>query len=268
MSSSVVRAFQIIEHLADQEGAVALKKISEDLGMEPSTVHRYLTTLKKLGYAQQYQQSQHYSLSLKFGMIHSKVISRVRIPSIAHAEMTRLSESLNETIHLAVLDNTEFVYVDKVESRQPIQMRSRIGDRGRLHSTAIGKVLLAFLPDEERRELLERLELMALTPNTLTTQKRLKQELRAVRERFYSVDNEENEIGIRCVGAPVLGFEGKLCAAVSASGSTLTMTEERLQQVAADLLRSCQVISNELGYQYDSGIWKEGTRISGFGSSD
>ncbi len=174
---------------------------------------------------------------------------------IAHAQMVELSNKLNESIHLAVIDDTEFVYIDKVESQQPIQMRSRVGNRGYLHSTAIGKVLLAFIPEDDCLELLDRLVLRDLTPNTITTPLRLKQELRLIRSQFYANDNEENECGIRCVAAPILDFDGKIQAAISVSGSTLTMTEEQLMRVTTDLLKSSRLISNELGYRSINQDW-------------
>jgi DNA-binding IclR family transcriptional regulator len=150
---------------------------------------------------------------------------------------------------LAVLDGDEFVYIDKVDNTQAMRMRSRVGQRGLLHCTAAGKSMLAFLPDTELKLLLRRLKFQPVTPNTITDARKFQEHLAAVRRQGYAMDDEENEVGIRCVGAPIFDHAGRLSGAVSISGWTITMTRERAPQLAPELLDTGRRISQELGYR-------------------
>jgi DNA-binding IclR family transcriptional regulator len=147
-----------------------------------------------------------------------------------------------------VLEGTEFVYIDKVDNTQAVRMRSRLGQRGHLHSTAAGKSLLAFIPEAELDAILRRLKLPALTESTITDPVRFREQLALVRRQGYAVDDEENEVGIRCIGSPIYDHSGRLSGALSISGWTITMTRERVPQLAAELLQTCQKISGQLGY--------------------
>jgi DNA-binding IclR family transcriptional regulator len=129
-----------------------------------------------------------------------------------------------------------------------MKMRSRIGTRGCLHSTAVGKSMLAHLPQEDRNDILNGMQFPSLTKNTITDASLFRSHLEEIRKRGYGVDDEENEVGIRCIGAPLFDHAARLAGAVSISGWTITMTPERLPQLATVLQDTCKSISNELGY--------------------
>ena len=135
----------------------------------------------------------------------------------ARPELVALQEESGATVHLALLDGAEAVYVAKVESAKPYRMASRVGMAMPLHCTAIGKAVLAGMPDAEAAALLGRSRLPARTPNTITDPDRLRTHLREVRERGWSVDDEENEAGVRCVGAAVFDHTDRAIGAVSVS---------------------------------------------------
>lgn len=247
-NESILRAFDIVEYLARCDDWVGLRVLARALDLDPATAHRFLTSLKDLGYVQQHPDDSRYRLTLKFAWLGARVLEQLELPVIARPLMEHLTTVSNETTHLAVLDDDQIMYIEKIDNWQAMQMRSRVGSRGRVHSTAVGKACLAFLPDDEREALLARLTLTPLTKNTLTDPDSLRAQLDAARSRGYSVDDEENEIGIRCVGAPVFDHSGHVAAAVSISGWTITMTRERLPDLAADLQQACRAISKELGY--------------------
>jgi IclR family transcriptional regulator, KDG regulon repressor len=247
-NESVVRAFNIIEYLAETPGWVGPRMLARDLDLDPATALRFLNSLKDLGYVRRDPQKARYQLTLKFAWLGAKLLDKLTLRAVALPFLETLSSATNETTHLAVLDNLQIVYIAKLDTHQPIQMRSRIGNRGYLHSTALGRAILAHLPPDERSALLPLIERPALTEHTLTELNALTEALRLVRECGYAIDNEENEIGIRCIAAPVFDHLGGVIGAVSLSGWTLTMTEERVERLAADLLKTCEDISREMGF--------------------
>jgi len=250
---SVQRAFAIIEHLAEHEDWVALRTLARDLGLVPATAYRFLATLRDLGYVQQHPEDSRYQLTLKFAWVAARVLERTQLRRVAHPYMERLTAVSNETTHLAVLEGTQIVYIDKVDNFQAVKMRSRIGTRGCIHSTAVGKSMLAFLPEEEREQILAGVEFVALTKNTIVDPVRFRGHLQQIRGRGYAVDDEENEAGIRCVGVPVFDHARRVAGAVSISGWTVTMTSERLPQLGATLQETCREISKELGFPPTTG---------------
>jgi DNA-binding IclR family transcriptional regulator len=254
-NESVFRAFAIIEYLANCEDWVSLRALARDVGLVPATAYRFLSSLKSLGYVQQHPEDSRYQLTLKFASISARVLERTQLRRIARPHMERLTAVSNETTHLAVLEDNQIVYIDKVDNLQAMKMRSRVGTRGYVHSTAVGKSMLAFLPDDEGQQILERLALTPLTKNTITDRDLFRRRLNKIRDLGYAVDDEENEVGIRCVGAPVFDHVGRVAGAVSVSGWTITMTHERLPELALILQDVCRAISGELGYSAGS---KEG----------
>ena len=249
-NESVIRAFAIIEYLAESDEWVGLSSLARDLDLVPSTAYRFLSSLKDLGYVQQHPTNSRYQLTLKFAWVASRVIEHTKLLQIARSWMDRLTAISNETTHLAVLEGQEIVYIDKVDNEQAMQMRSRIGTRAHIHSSAVGKSILAFLPEGEQERLLEEIQLIPLTKNTITDRAKFAATLDGIRRRGYSIDDEENEVGIRCVGVPVFDHAGRVAGTVSISGWTISMTKERLPQLGSLLQDACKQISKELGFEY------------------
>lgn len=248
MSDSVFRLFQIIEFLAGSNDWVSLRTMARDLHINAASVYRALNSLKKIGYVRQHPKDSKYQLTLKIAWVSAQVLENVQLRQIAHPFLQHLTSVTNETTHLAVLDGTEFVYIDKVDNTQAMRMRSRVGQRGQLHSTAAGKSMLAFLPQAELESLLRHLKFQSLTENTITDLERFRDQLAKIRRLGFALDDEENEVGIRCIGSPIYDHAGRLSGALSVSGWTLTMTRERVTQLAPELILTCQRISKELGF--------------------
>ncbi len=248
MADSTTRLFQIIEFLACSKDWVSLRTMARELKISAASAFRGLNTLKELGYVRQHPQDSKYQLTLKIAWISAQVLENVQLRQIAHPFMQTLTSLTNETTHLAILEDREFVYIDKVDNTQAMRMRSRVGQRGQLHCTAAGKSMLAFMPEAERLSVVKRLKFQPLTENTIVDSEKFLEHLRKVKRLGYAVDDEENEMGIRCIGAPIYDHARRLAGALSISGWTITMTRERIPQLAPELIQTCQRISNELGF--------------------
>jgi len=245
-NQSVARAFSIIEYLADQGKPARLVELAHDLHLYHATAYRFLASLKELGYVGQ-DADAGYQLTFKFTRITAALVDRIEVRALAHGVMAELSARMGETSHLAIRDGGEVVYIDKIEGNQAVSMRSRVGSHFPLYSTATGKVILAYLPPQDRARLLGSMELVPLTPNTIIDRYALEAHCKAIRQRGYAVDNEENEKGIRCVAAPILDGTDILVASMSLSGWIITMTPKRATDIAHEVMEACREVSAKLG---------------------
>jgi DNA-binding IclR family transcriptional regulator len=159
-----------------------------------------------------------------------------------------LVKQYNETVHLGVLEEGEVLYLAKEESSQTIRMISYIGKRAPLHCTALGKVLLAYISEEERKKILEEKELPRLTKNTITDKRELEKELDKIREQDFALDREENEKDVRCIGAPIRNYKGKVIAAISISSPIFRIDKNVQNNLKEALIKTTNKISKRLGY--------------------
>lgn len=247
-SNSVISIMAIMEHLALHDGWVGPRALARDLGMSPATAHRYLATLTDTGYARQDPVTGQYALTLKVAWLSSQVLQRVNLINISRPHIEALQKATSETIHIGVLDNIRVVCVDKVDSNQPVQLRSAVGRQMLIHATSLGRAILAYLGEKEREAILAHIDQPAITQRTITSIEGLRQELEQVKLRGYAIDDEESQAGIRCVGAPLFDHTGNVVAALSISGWTITMTRDRIPQLAEQVKTSAYVISRDLGY--------------------
>jgi IclR family acetate operon transcriptional repressor len=232
--------------------------MARELHINTASVFRILDALKELGYVRQHPQDSKYQLTLKIAGISAQVLENVQLRQIAHPFLQHLTSITNETTHLAVLDGNEFVYIDKADNTQAMRMRSRVGQRGRLYSTAVGKSFLAHYPEAELSQIMNSLDFQPLTKYTITDLKKFQEHMIRIKQQGYAIDDEENEIGIRCIGSPIYDHAGRLAGALSISGWTITMTRERMPQLAQELLQTCQRISNELGFNGEKQVNSRG----------
>lgn len=263
MSDTTSRIFKIIEFLAEAGDWVSLRTMARELHLNAASAYRALNSLKELGYVRQDPQDSRYQLSLKIAWVSAQLLENVQLRQIAHPQLQQLTSVTNETTHLAILEGNEFVYIDKVDNTQAMRMRSRVGQRGQLHCTAAGKSMLAFLPETEKEKLVRGMKLTPFTKNTITSLSEFRNQLGEVQHLGYAVDDEENEVGIRCIGSPIFDHAGRVAGALSISGWTITMTRERIPQLAPELLRTCQEISRELGFggEVKNGFKTPGTKV-------
>lgn len=245
---SIERAFCLLELLGQADNYVSISDLAERSGLSLGTTHRLLDTLVMLQYAERDPVSRKYTLGLRVLHLQGAVIGHTNLSIQAMPVMKALMHRVNETVHLAVLNDGEIVYIDRIEGLQTQGMYTRIGKRARAHCTALGKVMLAHLPEAEWRQIAATRGLDAVTRNTITSITALDEELRRIRTRGYAVDNEEVELGVRCLAVPLRDFTGRVVAALSISGPASRIRPSRDEELSQAACWAGRLISTKLGY--------------------
>jgi IclR family transcriptional regulator, KDG regulon repressor len=252
VSRTVLKALDVLETLAYSAQPLSAPEVAERCGLTRPTTYRLISTLAARGYVATGQDGR-YRLGSKMLSLSKRLIEHAQLPQMARPDLEELCRVTGESVHLAVLEDHEVLYVDKVESVRAAPMYSVVGTRNPLHSTSLGKAILAFLPDNERELLLSRIAYTERTPNTITSRADLEKHLDLVRMNGYAIDDIENEDGIRCVGVPVMGNNGVPIAAISISGPIVRMTQERAIELASALRETGKRISEKFGFVQPDG---------------
>jgi len=245
-STAVDRALGILEALAEPGQGLTNSDLSRRLGMPKSSASYLLRTLERRGYVRRDPESGRYRPGLKVLSLTREVLSGMSIRDAAQPILRQLVERCRLTAHLAVLDQGQAVYIEKVDAPGFIKMDTWVGRRMDVHSTSVGKSLVAHLPAREVEALLRERGMRKRTPKTITTPVRFLKELEKVRAQGYAVDDEENNLGARCVGAPVFGPAGEVQAAVGVSGTTGQINRESLSRIAEMVQEAARKISRQL----------------------
>jgi len=227
-------------------GRLSLQEISALTKLSKNTVFRILHTLTEHGYI--LKENHSYGLGPKFADLSDVRSHRRDLLSVASPYLDALRDQFGETVNLGVLNNGSIRYVDVRESRARIRLAERVGGSDPLHSTALGKAHLAYLPADEVRNLMKRAGMPKHTPQTLTTFSSLIADLETIRQLGYAVDREESMLGAFCVAVPVLNSHRLPEAAISISGPTIRFDESKLPSVSQALLKSAKEIQKKLGH--------------------
>lgn len=246
--AAVNRALDILELLGRQRTEFGLPELSKAVGLPKATVFRYLSTLEERGYVRKSPDNEKYTLGLNILQLSNDMLGSMSLHEVALPHMRKLVTQFQETVNLALLDQCEVVYVEILESPKAFKMSSRVGGRELPHATALGKALLAFLPEEEVNEIIQTTGLPRRTPRTICTPSRFKEELEAIRQRGYAVDHEENEEGALCVGVPIFDHLHRPIAAISISGPAIRILTDQIEHIGSALVEVSSQISNRLGY--------------------
>lgn len=249
-NQSVEKVLQLIETMSGEGGAMRLQDLAERCDMPASTALRMLNTLLLHGYVNQDPHTLRYALSLKFAQIGSQVCAQNNLRDIAHPFLAELSRRCRESCCLAIEEEMEMVYTDVQDGPDSmLKIMQRIGKRAPMHSTGVGKLLLLNYTESQLDTYIDRKGLPALTRNTLTTKESLIAKLAEIRAQGYALDDEECELGARCVAAPVRDYTGSIVAGLSVSGPVSRMTEERTKEIAPLVMEAANKISEKMGYQ-------------------
>lgn len=249
---SVERVFDILEVLAGRDSEKTQIEIANELELPKSTVHRLLGVLERRGWVEKSSQNGKYRLGLRLFELGSRAVAHLNFRDLAHPYLEQLVGETGETSHLCVLDRGEVVYLEKVESPRTVRIPSSVGRRNPAYCTSVGKVLLAFLPEQKQEEILHSISFRKYTANTITSLEKLRKELARVRQRGYAVDNEEIEEGLKCIGAPVLDYSGRVVASLSIAGPAFRVTPKEIPALAESVQRVAGELSAELGYKGNS----------------
>ncbi|MHB8916993.1 MAG: IclR family transcriptional regulator [Desulfocucumaceae bacterium] len=251
---SIAKALFIIDFMAESKKDLTLTEISRKFNLARSTVHGLLSTLREFEYVEQSSFTGKYRLGLRLFEIGSVVARGWDVLTVAAPYTHNLADELEETVHLVKMDKGEVLYIDKRESRQSLRIVSEVGMRLPAHCTGVGKVMMAYLPADEVRRIAAVKGLPRFTRQTITDLQELENELTLIRSRGYAVDNEEIMDSLRCVAAPIRNHSGEVIAAISVSGPTARMVEERFNRTVALVIRAAAEISAGLGYRPLPGI--------------
>lgn len=224
---SVDRAFSLIEHLADGGGSLTLSDLATRSGLPMPTIHRLLRSLVHQGYVRQ-EPSRRYAIGprmIRLGEAASRMLGAWAMPRLA-----TLVGQFDETTNMAMLDGDSAVYVAQVPSQQSMRMFTEVGRTVMLHSTGVGKAILSMLPDDEIVAIMKRTGMPARTEHTITSTESLLEAIGRIREAGYSIDDGEQELGVRCVAVPISGLPFK--AAISVSGPSSRVTVEQIPLMA------------------------------------
>jgi len=248
--SAVARAFQVVEKLALVSSA-SLEELSRSARLAKPTTYRFLMTLRDLGYVRK-DDGDRWFLTMKLFAVGSKALDHIELPKVARPVAERLSADLGETVHMGVLDEGEALYVLKIESKYTIRMYSRVGKKIPLYCSAMGKVLLSDMNDEERAATIASIKLGPFTPNTIRTAEALEHELERVRTEGFAVDAGEHEEGVACIAAPIRDYSGRAVAAISVSWPTFRFEEERRAEYRERIMAAAAEISSVLGREINA----------------
>lgn len=246
------KLFSILEALSQQpKSGLPLDDVTQITGMAKTTVFRLLYSLGKLGYVDQDPVTNLYSLSGRFFELGTNALPYQRLTVIAKPLMQTLLLTFGESVNLAVPLNGLAIYIMVLESPKAHRVAATVGEFSYFHSTSVGKSIAAHLSTEEREEAILRHGMPPMTQATITSRSALKEELETVRREGVAVDNEENTVGIICVGGPIFASKGRPIAALSISGPSVRISES-LPAIKKAVDETVQKISMLLGYNPDS----------------
>jgi IclR family acetate operon transcriptional repressor len=246
--TALQRGLRLLQLFSESPQGLAAKQVAVRSRLPVSTVHRFLANLEASSFLN-YGGDGVYHLGIACFAIGQAALGQLDIRRVSLPYLQELNRRTRETVHLTVRHGLSAVYVEKLDSPEQLRIHSRIGASVPLYCTAVGKVMLAHMPDDERRTILPRLGLRRLTPNTVGNIQELEAELYRVRKNGYACDLEEHEPHIRCVAAPIWDHAGSVNASLSITAPVVRMALTRLRQLAPLIQAAGLQISRELGYR-------------------
>jgi DNA-binding IclR family transcriptional regulator len=245
---AIERALRIMEYLANSKRGFSLSEISRNLGFPKSSVHLVLGTLETMGYLQKDAQKGRYSFGLKLVSLSRSALENLDLRQVARPFMQALAQQSGLTVHLAILERGEAVIIEKIEAPGFLKLATWVGRRLDVNCTGVGKALIAFLPDEELDRRINPRTLTRHNDRSIVSIRALKRELLEVRKVGYAFDDEEDEIGLRCVGAAVFDSTGNPVAGLSVAGTVNQIPLERVASLGKKVGEAAATISSNLGF--------------------
>lgn len=245
----LLNTFLIFDILIKKNQPVSIYELSEVLNIYPSSIHRILDTLNYLGYIEKKLDSDTYQIGLKAIELGMAKLNQIGLINEAMPYIEALSKEFNENVYLGVLFEGEVMFEAKKEAPRKISLITHVGTRAPVHSTALGRVLIADLTKKEREKIIGNKSLPRLTKNTIVNKKVLENEIEKIQKVGYAIDDEENENEIRCVAAPIKDNNGKIVAAISISGPSYRVNTAQQKIMIKAVIETAKQISSRLGFK-------------------
>ncbi len=244
---SVQRALDIINLFDKTHVELGNAEIARLVDLPIGTVSGLIYTLKTNQYLDQDPQTHKYRLGLKLAERAAVLLDQLDLRKVAAPLLEELRDWCGESVNLAIRDGNEVVYIERMFGDHSLGIRSELGRRGTLHSTALGKAIISYLPDAELKTLLKDYDLSVVTPYTITDSEKLLREVAVIKQRGFAIDEQENELGGRCVGAPVLDRHNYPIAAISISVPIQRFPKEDIEKFGKKLMATSTTISQKMG---------------------
>ncbi len=244
---SIERAADVLELFLTSEQELSVKEISDRLGLSKSTIHGIIKTLEYRGYLQQNPEDLKYMLGMKLFELGYKMSNNLDLGKIARPIIKELVEEFKETVHLVAFNQDEAIYIEKLDGPHTLRIYSQIGKKAPIHCTGVGKAILAYQEEKEVDRLLANIDLESFTEHTMTDKNDIKKQLHLIRKQGYSIDDEEIELGLKCVAAPIFNHKGKVIGAISCASPKIRLTDERLTEVVEGIKQAAARISENMG---------------------
>jgi len=242
------RAFLILDVMADAGGEAKLTEIAATAGLNVSTCHHLISTLHNWGYVARGINSRSYVLGSRILHLSAACLKQVDLPRRAQGFVDRLNDQTREAVQLAIMQDTNLVHVLRREARHAVRVEAGFGgNSGAAHATATGKAILAWLPPTELDRIVADKGLAAFTPNTITDIEKLKEELRLTRRNGFSIDREEFQIGVICLGAAIRDHAGAVVGSISVSAPVFRAAPDYIDQIKVHVIAAADELSAELG---------------------
>lgn len=245
--TSLQRGLRMLQLMGQGGRGLPASEIAKLSALPVSTVHRFLVNLEAGGFLAK-DELNNYHLGVACVSLGQAAREQLDVRKVSFAHLEQLNRSTRETVHLTVRHKLTAVYIEKMESPEPLRIHSRIGASVPLYCTAVGKVMLAYLDPEERERVVNELELRRFTENTVGSIQELQAQLARIRKDGFACDMEEHEPHIRCIAAPIMDHNGAVNASLSVTGPAVRMSTNRLREIAPLVREAGIKISQELGF--------------------
>ncbi|HPB79527.1 MAG TPA: IclR family transcriptional regulator [Sedimentibacter sp.] len=244
---SIDRAVAILDCFSEEKKELKLSEISERLGLNKSTVHGIISTLKYHGFISQDEETQKYKLGIRFVQFGDLVINSMNIRNAAVPVIDAVCEKIEETVHVAMLDGLDVVWIEKRECTKSIKTSTKIGARLPAYTTADGKIIICYQNKDKIKNYLPK-RISQYTNNTITNKGEFIKKLEEMKKNGYAIDNEEYVEGLKCVAAPIFDHDGKVRFSLSTTGPAFRMNEERIKELIVIIKEAANEISHRIGY--------------------
>lgn len=247
--SSVANSIRLLTSFSGEEDELGITTLASRLRLAKSTVHRLASTLTSAGFLEQNAETGKYRLGVTLFELGALVRRRMDVANEARPKLRELLEKTGETVQLGIVDHFSVLYVYEMESPRAIRMAAAVGGRAPLHCTAVGKVLLAFQPEEYVKQLIDR-GLATYTSKTPTRRETVLHMLEEVKARGHAIDDEESESGLRAIAAPVRNHTGAVIAALGVAAPVQRMSKKTLHTCVPTVIDTANAVSARLGYRH------------------